>query len=81
MLNRCEVLQIRRRFAGFREEDSIESCLIYTTRNYTRYERAGILVENPYRNAKSILKLNQEIIFALVTRTLYVGGEFKYPPR
>ena len=40
-----EVLQMRRRFAGFREGDSIESCLIYTTRYFSLYERRGILVE------------------------------------
>ena len=76
-----EVLQMGRRFAGFRERDSIESCLIYTTTYFSRYERAGILVENPFRNAKSILELSEVNIFALLTRTLYVRGEFKYPPR
>ena len=44
-----EVLQMRRRFAGFREGDSIESCLIYTMRYFSLYERPGILVENPFR--------------------------------
>ena len=38
-----EVLQMRRRFAGFREGDSIESSLIYTTRYFSRYELAAIL--------------------------------------
>ena len=68
-----EVLQVRRWLAGFREGDSIDSCLIYTTRYFSRYERAGILVENRFRKAKSILELSQE--------NLHVGGEFCYPPR
>ena len=38
-----EVLQMQRWFAGFREGDSIESSLIYTSRYFSRYERAGVL--------------------------------------
>ena len=76
-----EVLQMLRRFAGFSEGDSIESSLIYTSRYFSRYERAGILVENQFRKAKSIFVLSQEHVFALVSRSLYVGGEFNYPPR
>ena len=69
-----EVMQMRRRFAGFRKGDSIESCLIYTTRYFSLCERPGILVENPFRRPKSILELSKENIFAVVTRSLYVGG-------
>ena len=65
-----EVLQMRRWFAGFREGDSIESSLIYTSRYFSRSERAGILVESPFRKAKCILELSQENVFALVSRTL-----------
>ena len=72
---------MQRRFAGFREGDSVESSLIYTSRYFSHYESAGIMVENPFRKAKSILELSQENVFALVSRSLYVGGEFNYPPR
>ena len=72
---------MRRRFAGFREGDSIESSLMYTSRYFSRYERAGILVETPFRKAKSIFELSRENVFALVSRCLYLGGEFNYPRR
>ena len=51
-----EVLQMQRRFAGFRKGDSIESCLIYTTWYFSLYKRPGILVENPFRRPKSTLE-------------------------
>ena len=38
-------------------------------------------MENPFRRPKSILEISQENIFAVVTRSLYVGGSFNYPRR
>ena len=56
-----EVLQMQRRFAGFREGDSIESSLIYTSRYFSRYERAGIMVENPFRKPRASSSLARRI--------------------
>ena len=38
----------------FRERDLVESSLSYTTRYFSLYECPGILVQNPFRRAKSI---------------------------
>ena len=48
-----EVTEIRLRYAGFREGDLVESSLSYTTRFFLLYEHPGILVQNPFRRAKS----------------------------
>ena len=76
-----EVTEIRLRYAGFREGDPVESSLSYTTRYFSLYERPGILVQNPFRHAKSTAELAEENVLGVVSRSLFIGGGMIYPPR
>ena len=77
-----EVTEIRLRYSGFREGDFEDSSLSYTTRRYfLLYERPGILVQNPFRRAKSIAELAEENVLGVVSRSQFIRGRVIYPPR
>ena len=74
-----EAAGIRLRYS--REGAASDSCLTYTSRYFSSYERPGILVENPFRTAKSIAELSEDNILGLISRTLFISGRVVYPPR
>ena len=76
-----EIAEIRLRYSGYREGPGRESCLTYTTRYFSLYERPGVLVQNPFRAAKSIAELGEENVLGLISRTLFITGRVVYPPR
>ena len=76
-----EVTEIRLRYAGFREGDFVESSLSYTTPYFLLYERPEILVQYPFRRAKSIAELVEENVLGVVSRSLFIGGGVINPPR
>ena len=76
-----EATEVRLRYSGFREGDFADSSLTYTTRYFSLYERPGILIENPFRRAKSIAELAQENVLGIISRSLFIGGRVIYPPR
>ena len=43
--------------------------------------RTGILVQNPFRRAKSVAELAEENVLGVVSRSLFIGGMMIYPPR
>ena len=69
-----EVAEIRLRYSGYRKGPGSESCLSYTTRCFSLYERPGVLVQNPFRTAKSIAELGKENVLGLISRTLFITG-------
>ena len=62
-----EATEIRLRYSGYREGAGSDSCLTYTSRYFSLYERPGILVENPFRTAKSIAELGEENDLGLIS--------------
>ena len=76
-----EAAGIRLRYSGYRKGAVSDSCLNYTSRYFSLYERPGILVENPFRTAQSIAELSDENILGLISRTLFISGRVVYPPR
>ena len=76
-----EVTEVWLRYTGFMEGDLVESCLSYTTRYFSLYERPGILVQNPFRRAKHIAELADENFLGFMSRSLFIGGDVTYPPR
>ena len=56
----------------------VESRLSYTTRYFSLYD---ILVQNPFRNPKSIAELASKNVLELVSRSLFIGGGITYPTR
>ena len=76
-----EVTEVRLRYAGFREGDIVESCLSYNTRYFSLYEPPGILDQNPFRGAKSIIELAGKNILGPVSWSLFIGGGMTYPSR
>ena len=59
----------------------MESSLSYTTQFFSLYERPGILVQNPFRRAKSIAELAEKNVLGVVSRSLFIVGRVIYPPR
>ena len=45
------------------------------------YERPVILIQNPFRSPKSIVKIGRENMLGLISRSLFIGGGVTYPPR
>ena len=76
-----EVTEIRLRYSGYREGAGSDTCLTCTSRCFSLYERPGVLVENPFRTAKSIAELSEENVWGLISRTLFIAGRVVYPPR
>ena len=76
-----DITEIRLRYSGYREEASCDSCLTYTSRYFSLYVRPGIVVENPFRTAKSVAELGEENVLGLISRSLSIVGRVVYPPR
>ena len=76
-----ESTAIRLRYSGYSEGAGSDSCLTYTSRYFSLYERPGVLVENPFRTSKSIAELGEENVLGLISRTLLISGRVVYPPR
>ena len=76
-----ETTEIRLRYSRYCKEGGSESCLTYTSRYFSLYERPAILVENPFRTAKSIAELDEENALGLISRTLFITGQVVYSPR
>ena len=75
-----EVTEVRLRYTSFKKGDLVESCLSYTTRYFSLYERPGVLVKDSFRCAKSRAELAGEIVLGLMSRSLFIGGGMTYPP-
>ena len=73
-----EVTEVRLRCSGVREGDLEESCLSYTTRYFSFYERPGILVQNPFRNPKSIAELASKNVLGLESQSLLIDRGRRY---
>ena len=76
-----EATEIRLRHSKYREGAGSDSCLTYTSRYFSLYERPGVLFENTLRTAKSIAELSEENVLGLISRTLFIAGRVVYPPR
>ena len=76
-----EASEIRLRYSGYREGAGSDTCLAYTSLYFSLYERPGVLVQNPFRTAKSIAELGEENVVGLISMTLFIAGRVMYPPR
>ena len=60
----------------------MDSCLSYTTRYFSLYERPGIVVQNSISSPKCITELAGENVLELVSRSLFIDrGRRDNPPR